>query len=312
MNIAMITWTYPPYRWAGADVFNEHLANALAAAGHQVTVHTTNRPPAPYTTRTGVKVTHCAGIMGTRADVVITAPDVGDIGPNLTRRPRGGKLVGIVHNTSPRTTQLINRHPWDLLVWNANATRQAHNGDGGLVCRPPVVMPDENHAHGDAVTLVNLSEAKGAHTWWRLAEAFPDREFLGVPSWGPQVRTHPDGADCPNVPLLDPIPPPEMCDALWARTSILLAPSEREAWGMAAVEALAHRIPVIAHPTDGLLESLGDAGRYADRDHLEQWAAHLQDITKRDRDRAHARALQLAEQTITDTAAFVAAVEGLA
>lgn len=41
---------------------------------------------------------------------------------------------------------------------------------------------------------------------------------------------------------------------------------------MAAVEALASGIPVIAHPTPGLREALGDAATFIDRDDHRAWA----------------------------------------
>ncbi|MFZ4156354.1 glycosyltransferase [Streptomyces pseudogriseolus] len=48
-------------------------------------------------------------------------------------------------------------------------------------------------------------------------------------------------------------------------------PSLYESWGRVAIEAFASGIPVIAHPTPGLVESLGDAGIFAYRDDLGAW-----------------------------------------
>lgn len=52
-------------------------------------------------------------------------------------------------------------------------------------------------------------------------------------------------------------------------------PSESETWGMAGVEAMCSGIPVIAHPTPGLKESLGDAGIFVDRDDIDGWVEQL-------------------------------------
>jgi len=48
-------------------------------------------------------------------------------------------------------------------------------------------------------------------------------------------------------------------------------PSEYESWGRVGVEAMASGIPVIAHPTPGLQESLGDAGVFVDRNDIDGW-----------------------------------------
>ena len=44
---------------------------------------------------------------------------------------------------------------------------------------------------------------------------------------------------------------------------------------MVASEALAHGIPVIAHPLPGLIENLANVGLWADRDHPHQWVERL-------------------------------------
>lgn len=48
-------------------------------------------------------------------------------------------------------------------------------------------------------------------------------------------------------------------------------PSKRESWGRVAVESMSLGIPVIAHPTQGLKESLGEAGLFASRYKPEEW-----------------------------------------
>jgi glycosyltransferase involved in cell wall biosynthesis len=110
-----------------------------------------------------------------------------------------------------------------------------------------------------------------------------------------------------------------MGEAVWARTGVLLAPSITEAWGMAAVEALAHGIPVIAHPTPGLREALGFAGRYVDRDNVDAWEsvvpgeirAHLDHPDPTTARTCIARARNVEKQANDDAARFVAAVESL-
>lgn len=67
------------------------------------------------------------------------------------------------------------------------------------------------------------------------------------------------------------IPTTKDMRTVWAQTRILLMPSAFETWGMVGVEAMCSGIPVIAHPTTGLRESLGDAGIFADRNNPAEW-----------------------------------------
>lgn len=314
MNIAALLYSYPPYRHAGADVFNAHLMEALAAAGHAVHVFTNDKAssvPRPVE-RNGVTVHGTARNYPRRGlHVVYTAPDVGSQGARLAVQ-HGAKLVGIVHGTSRPVAAAVNRRNWDLLCWNSHATRTTLGGSGGIIVRPPVTVPKAMPKPGKAVTLVNLSEDKGAHVWWELAARNPTVPFIGVLSWGSQIVRHPHGTYCPNVTILPTIPHNNMGD-LWARTRALLTPSKAEAWGMVAVEAFAHGVPVIAHPTPGLLESLGTDGIWADRDDLDGWHRALAALDTFPVDRAplRARARELEQLTAADSAAFVAAVEGL-
>ena len=78
---------------------------------------------------------------------------------------------------------------------------------------------------------------------------------------------------------------------------------------MAAVEALAHGIPVIAHPTPGLRESLGFAGTYVDRDNIDAWEAQLAVTVSASTSIARARNVE--KMANDDAARFVTAVEGL-
>ncbi len=71
-----------------------------------------------------------------------------------------------------------------------------------------------------------------------------------------------------------------MRDEVYARTRILLVPSEYESWGRVGVEAFAAGIPVIAHPTPGLTESLGTAGIFANRRDIDAWEQAINGLLK--------------------------------
>jgi glycosyltransferase involved in cell wall biosynthesis len=134
-----------------------------------------------------------------------------------------------------------------------------------IVCHPPVRAELYRTTPGEHVTLINLSEAKGGELFWRLVRCAPHRSFLGVRgAYGNQYLD--TAANATVIATTD-----NMRDDVYARTRVLLMPSERETWGMTAIEAAASGIPTVAHPTPGLLESLGDAGIYVDRADGQGW-----------------------------------------
>jgi glycosyltransferase involved in cell wall biosynthesis len=132
---------------------------------------------------------------------------------------------------------------------------------------PPVDAAEYATTPGECITLINLSEDKGASVFYRLAERLPDQRFLGVVGgYGKQVIE-----EAPNVEVLPHVPADRIRDDVYAQTRILLMPSAHESWGRTGIEAMSSGIPVIAHPTEGLQESLAGAGIFADRDDLDAW-----------------------------------------
>lgn len=169
-------------------------------------------------------------------------------------RVRGGDATLLVHNSE-----------WIAKAYEASPIPS-------VVCRPPVRQADyrvRNHG-GKCVTLVNLMEAKGATTFYELAKRMPDVLFLGVSgAYGYQMPA----PDLPNLEIIEQTP--NIRDDVYARTAVLLMPSSYESWGRTAVEAMASGIPVLAHPTTGLLESLGNAGVFIDRDDVSAWEQNV-------------------------------------
>lgn len=85
---------------------------------------------------------------------------------------------------------------------------------------------------------------------------------------------------------------------------------------MAATEALQRGIPVIAHPTPGLLESLDYAGVFIDRGRVGEWARairRLQDpgTYARRSQLALARGRELVARSREQLSTFVDLIEGL-
>lgn len=197
----------------------------------------------------------------------------------------------------------------DLAVFNSHSLHAASGWTGNaIVCHPPTFAADHHvDTTGDAITIINCSQDKGIKTAWRIAEQMPDLEFLGVKGgYGQQIT--------PRAKNFTTTPTTKDMRSVWSRTRVLLAPSNFETWGMVGVEAMASGIPVIAHPTPGLRESLGDAGIFVDRDDTDGWVAELRRLEDPDEyatasARARARSAELDPTDSLDR--FADAVESL-
>ena len=143
-----------------------------------------------------------------------------------------------------------------------------------IIVHPPVWPDRHATTPGGHVTLVNPLPEKGAGVFSELARRMPDVGFLAVEGGYQQdQQVRPDRLGLANVAWQPHTK--DMRRDVWARTRILLMPSEEESYGMAGVEALASGIPVIAHPTPGLRESLGPAGVFVARSNINGWEREL-------------------------------------
>ncbi|MEU1071937.1 MULTISPECIES: glycosyltransferase family 4 protein [unclassified Streptomyces] len=179
-----------------------------------------------------------------------------------------------------------------------------------LIVRPPVFTEEYRTKPGGAVTLVNCNPEKGGHVLRKLAERMPDQQFLAVKgAYGQQVLP-----DLANVEVVEHVDGREMRERVYARTRVLLMPSSYESWGRVGCEALASGIPVVAHPTPGLCESLGEAGIFVDREDIDGYEAVLRKLTapaeyRLASKRAKARSAEL--DPAADLAAWCEAIESL-
>lgn len=281
---------YTPHHNAGAELMAHAMLRVLAERGHLVdvilsrahaevpdsyeidgvTVHPRRNKSDPVRWLAGPN----------KPDVIITHLENTERAQILGQMHQVPVIV-LAHNTFSETFASIVRGP-NLVIYNtewmrAEFTRQWARARGerpmprSLIVHPPVAAADYRVKPGPAVTLINLCAAKGAATFYALADRFPTRRFLGVRgAYGEQ-----DVRERPNVEILDHVPGPKMPQQVYARTKVLLTPSSYESYGRVAIEAASSGIPVIAHPTPGLREALGDAGIYVDRDDLDGWAAAL-------------------------------------
>lgn len=266
MKIACLTHFYIEDNRAGGELMLHALLKSLVESGHDVTAYITDTVM-QNTVIDGVKV-----IYGVRPDIILETvqSDVvvsqfqngmyAFVHANSNRKP----FIYIAHNDMWQTSKVIRMlSKRDLVVYNTKWIKdlnitQAHQ----IVVHPPVDRKSfKTKTTKEYITLVNLTPAKGVDIFMQLAKLFPDHKFLGVK--GGYWKADQVNVALPNVTIIDNTP--NMRDDVYAKSKIILMPSTYETFGMVAAEAIASGIPVIATPTAGLVENLGDAGVYARR-----------------------------------------------
>lgn len=268
MRVVAVLPNYPPHSLVGAWIATHRFLVGLVDRGHDVAVFAAQQHRSSYMLD-GVKVdtgrrgrTH--GLtLARQADVLIThAGDVG-LGAAAVSEASGLK-VAMVHGLDG-----MNLEGADLAVFNSHyLARVIPHECRSIVCHPPVPEANPLPSPGHAALIVNLTREKGVETVWRCAAALPRRTFLGVRGgYGRQI--------IPRTPNFEVLPPQRDMERIWARTRVLLMPSQHETWGMVGVEAMRRGIPVIAHPTPGLVESLGEAGTFVRRSDVAGWVAAI-------------------------------------
>ncbi|GAA4934523.1 glycosyltransferase family 4 protein [Streptomyces coeruleoprunus] len=327
LSIAARVYGYPPTHNAGSEWMLHSMLRPLVEHGHRVTVWLSH--PGSIEKRYdigGVSVVpyqegadFAAAVQ--KADVLISHFENVPLVSGLART-RQIPVVVICHDNF--ATTFHNAAGADLLVYNSEWIRR----DGEIfyaryppeflpkrtiVVRPPVIAEDYRTEPGDRATLVNLNADKGGELFWRIAAWTPEWSFLGVRgAYGQQIMPPPR---LPNCEVVDSVPGTNMREHVYSRSRVMLMPSLYESWGRVAVEACASGIPVIAHPTPGLVESLGAAGIFAYRDDVNAWIHALLALRDpvnwaRASRRAKARSEQLTRESDLDL--WCDAVESLA
>lgn len=248
MRVTALSISYPPHRRIGAEIALHELCKHLVGRGHEVSVVTTERTPP--TTIDGVQV---AG-PPPPADVVISQGGLGVLArrkfPNATHwvwahNNQIPTLLDLRSTAQDGSRVLANTHHM------AGVLKSVLNIDAHVLHPPVWPAP---RTGGDAVTLVNLTPDKGSNTFYELAKANPDVQFLGVKGgYGKQDIRH-----LPNVTIFDHGP----MDRVWDETRILLLPSRHESYSMTAVEAAVRGIPAVASDLPGVREALGAGALY--------------------------------------------------
>ncbi len=328
LRIVVRVHAMPPRHNAGAEHMLVSMLRPLVERGHDVSVwlsrYTDDRDVYDYE---GVRVVPLAarldfGEASRKADVLISHLENVPATAALARG-FGRPFVSIVHNTHKPSFRHMAVGGTALAVYNSTWMQaeaelyfaeypHSVRPDRSMIVRPPVVAEDYRTKPGDCITLVNCNEDKGGDLLWRIAARMPEQQFLGVRgAYGVQVEPP---EPLPNLTYIDHVPGNEMAERVYSRTRVLLMPSVYESWGRVGVEAMASGIPVVAHPTPGLCESLGNAGIFADRDDLDAWLVTLERLLKpaewrKASKRALARSAEL--DPSEDLAAWCDAVEEL-
>ena len=294
MNILALVHRYGPDRCAGAEVHLHDLLVALVERGHRVAALLSDQYGDPYT-HDGVEVYPTNDL---QRQTMAMVPAAHVLITHLENTPRAaylGKLndkpvVAVHHNTfAPSKEALLGPGRVDLVAANSSWVSRDLTGwvnrRGAHPVKTVIVRPIPDRAAfrtpiGDRVTLVNCRRydpddnsngeiTKGGELLRQVAWRLPEIKFLGVHgTYGTQETF--DGV--PNVEVVGPVAHHRMVPEVYNRTRLLIVPSNYESWGRAAAEAMAAGIPVVATPTEGLTECLGDAGLYAQSDDPEEWA----------------------------------------
>lgn len=291
VHVLALVHGYVPAHGSGAEHMLHALLRDSVRRGHRVTVVCANAGASGPYIHDGVRVESRAGLPAALADCDLMIGHLKWTNEIVqTAAEHRIPLVYLCHND-------MQIHYWrsylkpesvTVQVWNSEWVADRLTGrpgqffsggwpGPGAIVRPPCLLEDyeistDPDPHG-FVTLVNVQHPKGSTIFYELARRPPARRYLAVEgAYGEQV--HP-GTDHPNVAWQPQTG--DMRGDVYARTRVLLVPSEYESWGRCAVEAMAAGIPVVAAPTPGMRESLDDAAIFVELDAgLDAWMAALE------------------------------------
>ena len=280
MNILASVHLYPPEHLCGAEFMLHGILKHMQKQGHTVKVllHQANQykitthyvyddvdvfPPDQNTIMNLFRW----------ADITITHLDYTAWTVHMAAVQRV-PVVHLIHNTHPYR-HIIDAEKPQFVVYNAQWAADKLKYPHASMVLPPPVDPSvynvgKDCSTNDAITLINLDGNKGGHILRAIAEAMPDRKFIGV--IGSYSEPYKDGQHTnqpPNVEVL--LKQPDI-RKVYERTRVLIMPSRYESWGRTATEAMCNGIPVICTSTPGLLENCGEAGYYIqDRNKIMDW-----------------------------------------
>jgi glycosyltransferase involved in cell wall biosynthesis len=260
---------YFPNHNAGAEAMLHQILIDLKEKGHEVKVLTRNPGASEYE---GIKIAEAGSsqdrVFAAWSDVIFTHLDYTRFAVKLGNRAKK-PVVHLVHNDRQlKYHKIFNESSAALAIANSDWIQKTIKDTIASVIVYPPTIPEryEVETTRDAITIVNMNEAKGGKVFWQLARIFPDKKFVGVlGAYGEQISFH---ENLDNVTILKNTPD---IKEVYKKARIVLMPSSYESWGRVAMEASCSGIPVIASPTPGLKESLDYAGIFAKHDDIADW-----------------------------------------
>lgn len=279
MKFLCLVHGYPPFQNAGAEWMVHEMLKFLVANGHKVEVLVPINKIQPYEIE-GVYVNVDTYRYTTDAvkncDMIISHLDRSGKALNYAefyKKP----FVQVIHNTNYYGI-LTAKHRergngrFAYVVYNSEFTKKEMKyPNPSVVVHPPVDPKRYKTKRGKKLTLINLFERKGSPLFHDLARLLPDYEFLGVEGgYGRQLKEN-----LPNVQYMENT---KDAKKIYSQTRVLLMPSLYESYGRTAIEAMCSGIPVIANPTPGLIESMGDAGIFCRNESPLSWVEAIKKL----------------------------------
>jgi glycosyltransferase involved in cell wall biosynthesis len=142
------------------------------------------------------------------------------------------------------------------------------------------------------VTLINLNESKGGKMLIDLAKAMPEVQFLGVEGgYGDQIREN----AVRNITYMSKT---DKIEDVYAKSRIVIMPSDLETWGRVAVEAMASGVPVIINDVQGMREACQEGALVANRNDIAEWIRLIRRL--RDNPLFYSQQVQKGQQRIRE------------
>lgn len=275
MKILAILHGFPPLLNAGGEYYMYNWLKYLTDQGHFVTVRVPISNMTPYEID-GIKVERDV-YPETKKDLLTTDIMISHLncaGHSVNVAEFNHKpLVLVQHNHNVFHAMFAKHKPhaherFLYGIYNSQHVKDKCNyPNPHMIMYPPVYSDRVKVAKkGSHITLVNCWEKKGGDVFQSIASRMPDEKFLGVK--GGYAQRHQLEGTFSNITYMENTPDMKM---VYGKTKIVLMPSVAESWGMVAIEAAASGIPTIAAPTPGLVESLGDAGIFVERENIDGW-----------------------------------------